>query len=185
MVEKGTQKKIIAELNLAHSTEIAGYFFYKLAAGMVADEKGKNVFNHLANEETEHIKVVKAIAESLEKDRGWPSYEKALKSGAPVTDAALKIFPRENELTERLKKNWSDLNAVNIGVEIEEKAVAFYGSLLKTAKDADEKMLLTRLHDMEKGHLKILRWESESLRKTGFWAGQMEYSVEKESDESH
>ncbi len=41
-------------------------------------------------------------------------------------------------------------------------------------------MLLTRLLEMEKGHLKILRWESEALNRTGFWCGIMEYSVEKE-----
>ncbi len=34
---------------------------------------------------------------------------------------------------------------------------------------------------MEKGHLKLLRWEYEALVKDGFWCDFMEYSVEKES----
>lgn len=173
---------IISELNLAHSTEISGYFFYKFVAGMVADKKGKNVFNHLAEEEMEHIKVVKSIAESLEAGNGWMNYNEALKKGKPISAAGLKIFPSENEMTERLKKNQTDLNAINISIEAEEKAVHFYGELLKKAKEPSEKMLLTRLLEMEKGHLKIVRWESESLINTGFWAGQMEFSVEKESD---
>ncbi len=152
---------------------------------MVADKKGKNVFNHLAEEEMEHIKVVKSIAESLEAGNGWMNYNEALKKGMPISAAGLKIFPSENEMTERLKKNQTDLNARNISIEAEEKAVHFYGELLKKAKEPNEKMLLTRLLEMEKGHLKIVRWESESLISTGFWAGQIEYSVEKESDESH
>ena len=34
---------------------------------------------------------------------------------------------------------------------------------------------------MEKGHLKLLRWEYESLVKNGFWCDFMEFDVEKES----
>lgn len=185
MAKKVSGNNIIAELRLAHSTEIAGYFFYKFVAGMVSDKKGKNVFNHLAAEEMEHIKVVKSIADSIQAGAGWMSYDDALKKGKPVSAAGLKIFPSKSEMTERLKKNQTDLNAINISLEAEEKAVHFYGNMLKKAKEPNEKMLLTRLLEMEKGHLKILRWESESLRRTGFWAGQMEYSVEKEADESH
>lgn len=175
-------QRIVDELTLAHNTEIAGYFFYKFVAGMVADAKGKNVFNHLASEELEHISVVKAIADSVKAGKGWLDYGMALKSGAPLTDAGLAIFPRESELTIRLKKNQTDLNAVNIAIESEERAVEFYGNLLKQAQNPQERVVLTKLLEMEKGHLKLLRWESESLVKTGFWCGQIEYSVEKETE---
>ena len=67
-------------------------------------------------------------------------------------------------------------------MEAEESAVGFYGSLLSLADSPVEKTVLTRLLEMEKGHLKVLRWEKESLVKTGFWCGEMEYSVEKESE---
>lgn len=181
MADKETLS-VIDALTLAHNTEIAGYFFYKFVAATVADGKGKNVFNHLADEELEHISVVKTIAESVKAGHGWLSYETALKNGAPHTNAGLSIFQKESELTIRLKKNQTDINAVNIAIEAEDRAVEFYGNLLKQASSPQEKVVLTKLFEMEKGHLKLLRWESESLTKTGFWCGQIEYSVEKETE---
>jgi rubrerythrin len=71
---------------------------------------------------------------------------------------------------------------VQIAIETEMGAVDFYANLLKEATTPAEKVCLTKLLEMEKGHLKVLRWEYESLNKTGFWCGEMEFSVEKESE---
>lgn len=174
--------KVIKELTTAFKTEIAGYFFYTTAAVMVGDDRGKDVFLNLAKEELDHIRVVSRIAESVKTGAGWISYEDALKEGASVAIHGTPIFPKNNDLVKRLEKNSTDLNAVKIGIEAEEEAVEFYSRLLKNAGSPVEKVALTRLLEMEKGHLKVLRWESESLIKTGFWCGEMEYSVEKESD---
>ena len=177
MVEKGSQK-IIDELGVAHATEVAGYAFYKAAAAMVQDKKGKNVFDHLASEELDHIKVLKAITDSLMSGAGWLSYEDAKKKA----QTPAPIFPKENKLIDRLKVNQTDLNAVNIGLESEERAVEYYSGLLKIARQPAEKTILTKILEMEKGHLKILRWESEALVRTGFWGDTMEFSVEKETE---
>lgn len=180
MLEKDSQK-IVDELETAHNTEIAGYFFYKAAAELVSDDKGKNIFEHLASEELDHIKVISSIAESVKSGGGWLAYEDAVKRGLQAEGGkAAPVFPEENELIDRLRTNESDLNAVAIGIEAEERAVEFYSGLLKRAETPEEKVVLTNILEMEKGHLKILRWESESLNQTGFWCGTMEYSVEKE-----
>jgi rubrerythrin len=177
---------VIEALDAAYRTEVAGHMFYTAAAAMAGDEKGRNVFAHLAKEEFDHIKVISSIAESVKSGNGWRDYDSALNAagtgraeGLPVSPPA---FPGENELTKRLQRNPSDANAVQIGIESEEAAVEFYSRLLKDASAPIEKVVLTRLLEMEKGHLKMLRWESESLAKTGFWCGVMEYSVEKEVD---
>ncbi|MBI5644090.1 MAG: ferritin family protein [Deltaproteobacteria bacterium] len=173
--------KIIEELGLAYKTEVAGYFFYNTAAIMVGDDKGKNIFNHLAKEELDHIRIISRIADSVKSGMGWVGYEEALKEGV-ATSKGLPIFHGENELVKRLERDQTDTNAVNIAIENEEGAVEFYTRLLKDARTPVEKVVITNLLEMEKGHLKILRWESESLQKTGFWCGDMEYSVEKEQD---
>ncbi len=173
---------IIEELETAHNTEVTGYFYYKAAADIVGDEKGKNIFTHLAKEELDHLKAISAIADSIKKDMGWISYEDAVSKGESRGGEGLPIFSGENELVKRLEKNQTDLNAVKIGIETEEAAVEFYSGLLKKAGSPEEKVVLTKLLEMEKAHLKILRWESESLGNTGFWCGTMEYSVEKEID---
>ena len=111
----------------------------------------------------------------------WLTYEAAVAIGSSGKGGA-PIFMEENELTKRLKQNPTELNAVTIAVEAEEKAVDFYSGMLKKTNEPDEKALLTKILDMEKNHLKLLRWERESIIHTGFWADFMEFSVEKERE---
>lgn len=175
------EKKIIEDLGIAYKTEIKGYAFYNAASMVASSERGKNVFSHLAKEELDHIRAISAIAESVKSGGGWIGFEAALKR-AVSTGEGLPIFQGENELISRLKENPSDINAVKIAIENEDNAVDFYSKLLGAASSPEEKVVLTELLEMEKGHLKILRWELESLTKTGFWADTMEFSVEMEKD---
>ncbi len=175
-------QKLIDELTTAYRTEVKGYFYYNAAADIVTNDKGRNVLRHLATDELDHIRAVSAIGESLRSGEGLISYEDAAKAGAGAEAKAADLFPGENELVERLKADPSDKNAVQIGVEIEEAAVDFYSSLLADAASPEEKVLLTELLEMEKGHLKILRWELEALTQSGFWGDTMEFSVEKETE---
>ena len=173
---------IIEELERAKNTEVEGYFLYKAAAEMVTDEKGANIFTHLAKEELDHIRVITANAASVAGGQGWLNYSQALEKSASKSTEGIPIFTGENELLERFKEDQTDQSAVNIGIESEVAAVEFYSDLLSRAATPEEKVLLTELLEMEKAHLKILRWESEALHNTGFWCGNMEYSVEMESD---
>ncbi len=173
---------IIEELERAKNTEVEGYFLYKAAAEMITDEKGANIFTHLAKEELDHIRAITAIAASVAGGEGWLSYSQGLARDTAKPTEGIPIYTGKNELLERLKENQTDQNAVNIGIESEVLAVEFYSGLLAKASTPEEKVLLTELLEMEKAHLKILRWESESLNNTGFWCGNMEYSVEMETD---
>lgn len=172
-------EKAIENLKIAVRTEIIGYNFYITASNTVEDKHGKTVFGHLAKEELDHIRALTAISKALEVKGEWLAYEDAVdatssgKGGAP-------IFMEENELTKRLKQNPTELNAVTIAGESEEKAVDFYFGLLKVAHEPDEKALLIKILDMERNHLKLLRWERESIIHTGFWADFMEFNIEKE-----
>lgn len=176
------QDRIIQELTTAYNTEVTGYHFYTTAAALVEDSKGRAVFSNLAKDELTHIVVVGKIAESLKNGLGWISYEEALSRGFAMALTGQIPFPAENELIKRLSTNQSDTNAVQIGIEAEEAAVDFYSKLLREVTTPAEKVCVTKLLEMEKGHLKALRWEYESLNKTGFWCGEMEFSVEKESE---
>lgn len=171
-------ERAIENLKIAVRTEIEGYDFYISASNIMEDKHGKSVFRHLAKEELEHINALTAISKSLETGGGWLAYKDAValdfsKSSAP-------IFLEENGLTKKLKKNQTELNAITIAAEAEEKAVDFYSGLLKAANAPDEKVVLGKILDMEKNHLKLLRWERESIIHTGFWADFMEFSVEKD-----
>ncbi len=179
MSEKSS--RILVELESARKTEMAGYYFYTVAAEMIQDEKGRAVFKGLALDELQHIKVIASIVDSVSGGLGWISYEEALEKGGGEVEP-LPIFKEENELIDKLNKNQTDMNAVNIAIESEEEAVKFYSELLKLAESPTEKVVLSTLLEMERGHLKLLRWESEAIKKDGFWCGNMEFSVEQERE---
>ncbi len=173
---KGYVAKVFRE---AFKSEMDGHVFYAHAAELTSDEFGKGVFNRLAAEELMHLDAIRTIAESLEKGGEWMNYKSALQA-ATTEEKESTFFPGENQLMEKLKDDQSDINAVSIAIENEERAVEFYSDLLKGADTPEEKVFLTEILEMEKVHLKLLRWEYEGLLKDGFWGDFMEFSVEKE-----
>jgi rubrerythrin len=177
--DKGTA--IIERLQTAFKTEMVGYSYYTDLAEMITDEKGRNVFKHLAKEEFDHIKYIIALSDSVKAGRGWIGMKTAQDSDA-FKDAGLPVYPHKNELMERFKKSESDLSAIEIAMENEEEAVGFYSGLLKEATEDGEREVLTRLIEMEKNHYDLLRWEKDSVIKVGFWADQAEFNIEGEME---
>lgn len=169
--------RIVRELSLAVQTEMEGYTFYMDLSKNLSDDRAKNLFAHLAKDELDHMKAIKAIAASLKEGKGWLGYDDALTATA---DHGLPVFPDENELTKRFGGEGTDISALDMAMEIEEASVIQYEKLLAKAGSDEERVLLEKLIDMEKGHCTLLRWERESLVKDGFWCDHMEYSVEKE-----
>ncbi|MBE9531183.1 MAG: ferritin family protein [Proteobacteria bacterium] len=170
---------IIERLQTALKTEMVGYSYYTDLVEMISDEKGRNVFKHLAKEELDHIKYIIALSDSVKAGRGWIGMKAAEDSDA-FKDAGLPVYADKNELMERFKENESDLSAIEIAMENEEEAVVFYSTLLKEATEDGEREVLTKLIEMEKNHYDLLRWEKDSVMKMGFWADQMEFTVEGE-----
>ncbi len=176
-----TETAIIDRLQTALKTEMVGYSYYTDLVEMMEDEKGRNVFKHLAKEELDHIKYIIALSDSVKAGRGWIGMKAARESDA-FKDAGLPIYPDKNELMEKYKKEESDLKAVEIAMDNEEEAVGFYSGLLKEAVGEGEREVLTRLVEMEKDHYDLLRWEKDSIMKMGFWADQPEFTLEGEKE---
>src|SRR3972149_1771888 len=139
---KTAKGALFDEFTMAYNTELDGYAFYTNAAGIISDDKGKNVFIHIAKEELDHIAVVSSIAERLRKGLGMESYEEALKEGTTVFDKkGLPIFPKDNELIKRLKTNRTDQHAVHPGVQIHHKDIVVWRIVLDGVRSPVEKML--------------------------------------------
>lgn len=176
-----TKTAIIDTLQTALKTEMVGYSYYSDLVEMIEDEKGRNVFKHLAKEELDHIKYIVTLSDSVKAGRGWIGMKAARESDA-FKDAGLPIYSDKNELMDRFKEDESDLNAIEIAMKNEEEAVGFYSGLLKEATGEGEREVLTRLVEMEKNHYDLLRWEKDSITHMGFWADQAEFSVEGERE---
>jgi rubrerythrin len=173
-------ERVKDKLDVAYKTEMQGYRFYTKVSAIVDDEHGKNMFTHLAKDELDHIRVIYSIGEELKAGRHWPKYEDALKAAESFDIEGLPIFPEDEEITESIGKSSGEFDALKVAINAEGKAIEFYLDMLKEADDQNEKNLLITLVDMERNHLKLLRWQNEYLMKSGFWCDMMEFNVEKE-----
>ncbi|MBI5286115.1 MAG: ferritin family protein [Deltaproteobacteria bacterium] len=171
---------VIETLTKAFHTEVAGYNFYPKAIEKVDNENAKAMFNRIARDELDHIRVLSTIADTLTKEGKWLTYEDALSKGASTEGKGLPIFPTADEVAKRLDKKTTELDVLNIAIEVEEKAIDLYSKELKGTGDANLKSLLSRLLEMERGHLSLLRWEYEALVQTGFWCDSREFNPEEE-----
>lgn len=172
--------KIIEELKRAINTEAEGFSFYEFATGFVKDPKGKGVFESLAKDELDHIRALISLSESIQAKGGWLSYREALKRGKAHGKEKNHIFPSVNRIKDLLGDNPTDIDALNLGMKIEEKAIEYYTNKLGEAGEEDERSFYASMVGIEKGHLKLLEWEHDYLTKSGFWCDHMEYTVEGE-----
>lgn len=175
MSEKQNQMREI--INQAMQLEIAGRQLYLKAQELVADPKGKAMFAQIAKDEIDHMKVLEALYQSLQKDNKWLSYEEALKydtSAAPK----VKFFIDEAEIKRRLGPTPTEFDALKVSMEGEQRAIEHYARAMALAEDPKAKDVFKFIKEMEESHYKILKWEHDALSKSGYWCDTAEFSVE-------
>ncbi|TKJ28815.1 MAG: hypothetical protein CEE40_10435 [Chloroflexi bacterium B3_Chlor] len=167
MGDEGLDSALMA-LSIAIQTEMDGREFYKRAAERTNDPGGKILFISLADDELEHLRLLRAQKEALAKEGRWlrqPETEadahRAQVEGAP-------IFSRE-ALREDISVYTSELSALRMAFLMEKDAVAFYSKAASETHDPDGKAMYEYLVGMEKEHQRILEEEYNALAKE-FWS---------------
>ncbi|HOP85086.1 MAG TPA: ferritin family protein [Syntrophorhabdaceae bacterium] len=143
-------EKNINALKKAIQLEKDGIDFYLKSANKAKNIFTKTIFEELAREEENHIKAINKIYEDLK--------NKSIKiewvtSGSK--DNIEKVF--QEALVEKAKKSKSDLEALNLVLDFEDKSIKYYERLAKNSKDNFERRFYLTLSYEERGHyLKIM-----------------------------
>jgi hypothetical protein len=98
--------------------ERQGEAFYQDLLEHVEDSGGKEVFQTLADEEVEHVRMLQAEIESIQKDREWLALDEA-RTCEPVTP--LEIFPEKRNAALSISPNLKDVDALKMAMAFEEK----------------------------------------------------------------
>lgn len=130
--------------------EEKGRDFYKDAAEKCSNELGKELFKILMVEEGIHIKRIKQIYESLRGSGAWTDEWRAFGG----TNEALQsvIRQRIKTLGPKVLTVGGDLEAVEIGLQMEQSAIKFYEEELGKASDALEKEFIKKMIGEEHTH---------------------------------
>lgn len=141
-------------LSTALGMEEKGKSFYEKALAQCHDEFGKEIFDFLRNEEIIHVGRIKKIYSSLESGKGWSPDWKEVKPRP--RDLQVFFNDMHKRHAEKVNADSSDLQALEVGLDFEHKAVEFYENELERAKDKLERDFIEMMILEEKKHVEIL-----------------------------
>ena len=166
--EKASTEALFARdaLRIAIATERSGLEFYSRAARMTRDERGRQVFERLAEEEGEHLGKLEA------------RYRELIASDAQLEAQPTFLFFKgaANGLfaagTEELRKGVDDRRALLIGIRCERGSHRFFQKYGERFEESEGKRIFLEFADEEREHLDLLLREYRALtarqrRKTG------------------
>ncbi len=173
-------------LRTAMATEWEGFAFYSALSKRTKSREGREVFEKLAKDEVEHVRVLEQVSCAYKDGCILMTYEDALESIecdeslADVTEEALACKSTAPVFKRGVKRAESanDLEALKIGVESERSAIEFYRAAGKGATTDEARELFRQLVEIEEGHEALLQAEYDYYSANGFYMDAREFSLE-------
>jgi rubrerythrin len=165
-MEKGMCKAALTALEKAMEVERQGEAFYLEVAERVQDPSGRAVFQTLAKDEVEHLRLLQAEHESISKDNDWLDLD-AAKVCEPQTP--IKLFPDQKEAALAVPAGMKDVDALKLAMEFEEKGYDAYVKAGAATQDPKGKKVFHFLAKQESAHYLFLQKTHEYLTTEGTW----------------
>lgn len=138
--------------------------FYRKAVGKTANEKARRMFEELAEEEVLHMKIIREQYESMKAGEGWTAV-------ADFNDLGdVDIRPLEmtrTELDTNVDDATTDLEALTIAAEMENRSFTFYTEQYNRTTDPLGKQIYGGLVNAERNHFNTIMSNWEYLVNTG------------------
>ncbi len=171
---QGMSREVEDAIKGAIKLEIDGREFFNHAADIAQSERGKKMFQWLANEETRHLEVFGNLFSSILKGEDWKKYVDAANLGGKA--------PLVKKLEESLKAQGDrakgEIEALRIGMELERDAIGFFQDAASKAGDPKAAGIFSKISKEEEFHYDILEGQLDSVTKSGFWLGSAEFKMD-------
>jgi len=156
----------LAVLKEAIRNELDGQAMYLQAAERTKDELGQAMFRSFANEEEQHIHVLQVQYAEVNESGEWADIDAARKT---PRDPGLVLFPPEQEIREIIPKGTSDLEALQIAKDFENRAVRMYEQAASEADNPTAEAFYHQLSEWEGTHYELLDNSYDYLANKGEW----------------
>ncbi len=162
------ESKTMEILKTAILLERKGKAFYSNVADKADDADVKEFFQHMADEEDDHIKFL------TEQFAHYTQNKKFKETEVPKDEDTTT----EQILSEKVKKQINaasfEAAAISAAIDFETRAVKVYSDRAESATDPEEKQFYQFLADWEKGHHKLLNEIDKEVREkvwfdNNFW----------------
>jgi rubrerythrin len=135
---------------------------------------GKDMFIRLSQDELGHLNLLEKELDSLMTGKQWV---KAVIKTSDIEELLPHIDSRQ-ALVQAGEGSSDDLAALNMALEMERKAGAFYKKESSRAVDRNAKAMYARLAEMEEAHFNLIQAELDHIKDLGFWFGIQEFTLE-------
>jgi len=148
-------------LELTLAIERRGYTFYTNASRKTKNGSGRLMFQRLAAEESDHLRRLQAEHQTLIRQNEWLKREPAR---LPLSRKIVEeIFPQKELLKIEVKDETSDIDALNIAMNLERRSHQFFTDFAKQMSDANGRKIFMEFAKDEESHLRALVSEYNSL----------------------
>jgi rubrerythrin len=151
-------------IKTAIQMEKDGYSFYQKAAVETSSDMGKTVFKSLAADELLHLEVFEKL---FEEKIGKEEWYNLVNTSNKYTD--IQIFPKDLKQVEGANPNTSEIDALRIAMDSEQRAIDYYSKIRNSSSDEDVNKIIDEIINQEKNHYNILEGEFHHINSTGYW----------------
>ena len=123
----------------------------------------------LGRDEVVHTAVIKRIYDKLSAGADWASELSELKSEQDQDDLVRAFVELAAKNVKVIKASADDMKALEVGLEFERKAVAFYLEHLERAVDPLEKEFIQAMVEEERTHVSVLADMKTYLENPASW----------------
>jgi len=151
-------------IRTAIEMEKNGIDFYHKAEEKTSYPLAKKMFLSFAEDEKRHLIVLRKILTDLK----FSDFDQFF--GEKPRQKIENIFEEaRNEIKERIAANPDELEALEVGMDMELESVEFYQTALEKSEDNHQKAFLRRLVEEENEHLQLLKNTHSYLKNSGDW----------------
>ncbi len=151
-------------LELTLAIERRGYTFYTNASRKTKNGSGRLMFQRLAAEESDHLRRLQEERQSLLEKNEWLKREPMR---LPLSRKIVEeIFPQKELLKIEVKDETSELDALNIAMNLERRSHQFFSDFAKQISNENGRKIFMDFAKDEESHLQALVQEYNSLTRS-------------------
>src|SRR5215475_13484580 len=151
-------------LELTLAIERRGYTFYTNASRKTKNGSGRLMFQRLAAEESDHLRRLQAEHQSLISKNEWLKREpQRLPLSRKIVE---EIFPQKELLKIEVKDETSEIDALNIAMNLERRSHQFFTDFANQIPDENGRKIFMNFAKDEESHLQALLTEYNSLMRS-------------------
>jgi rubrerythrin len=148
------QDRSLQMLSTALDLEMKGKAFYEEAVSTCQNKMGREIFRMLMKDEGLHMDRILNIYNSLKAGKMWSENWKSIKPDH--NDLGVLFREMASALGKNITADTSDLEALDMGIDLELRSITFYKENLKKARDPIEREFIEQMISEENSHHAVL-----------------------------